>query len=74
MTCVLRFIDVRYLLPKRLAFAAGLESGEVVVAGHSAAKGSIEGEVINEDSDDMKKKTAEVTVKDATAKDAGGAA
>ncbi|KAK4499541.1 hypothetical protein PRZ48_010057 [Zasmidium cellare] len=70
MTCVLRFIDVRYLLPKRLAFAAGLESGEIVVAGHSAAKDSIEGQAIEEDADMMKGST-EVHVK---AKDVDSAA
>lgn len=73
MTCVLRFIDVRYLLPKRLAFAAGLESGEVIVAGHSVAKDSIEGQVIVDEDGDVKKATTEVTVKDATSKDASAA-
>lgn len=67
MTCILRYVDVRYLRPKRMAFAEGLETGEIVIAGHTAAKTSIEGEV--SDDGDVDKKTAEVTVKDATAKD-----
>ena len=71
MCCLLRYIDVRYLLPKRLAFAAGLETGEVTIAGHSAAKDSIEGQVIDDEGDDMKKGSTEVTVK---AKDAGSSA
>lgn len=32
MTCVLRFIDVRYLLPKRVAFQEALDA-EVVAGG-----------------------------------------
>jgi hypothetical protein len=29
MTCVLRFVDVRYLMPKRRVFAEGLHGGAV---------------------------------------------
>jgi MFS family permease len=36
MTCILRFVDVRYLRPKREAFAEALIAGEIEVAGQSA--------------------------------------
>lgn len=66
MTVVLRYVDVKFMLPKRLAFAAGLDSGEILIAGHSAAReGSVDGE---EDGD--AKKGAEVAVKSASVKDA----
>lgn len=67
MTVVLRYVDVKFLLPKRLAFAAGLDSGEILVAGHSGAReGSGE-----EERDGDAKKGAEATVKSAGGKDAG---
>lgn len=68
MTCTLRYVDVRYLLPKRLAFAEAVNTGEVAVAGHVAAKDSIEGVVVADDSEVGK--TANVTVKGGSAKDA----
>ncbi|KXT05010.1 hypothetical protein AC578_10272 [Pseudocercospora eumusae] len=37
MTCTLRYIDVKYMRPKRLAFAAEVDAGEVVIAGHAVA-------------------------------------
>ncbi|KAK4629046.1 hypothetical protein CLAFUW4_08647 [Fulvia fulva] len=49
MTCVLRYVDVRYLLPKRL------DAGEVVVAGHAV----VDGDVVPADELDGKK-SAEV--------------
>lgn len=48
MTCVLRFIDLRYLMPKRDAFAAVLH-GEDVDVGAGAAK------AVDEESDLDKK-------------------
>lgn len=65
MTVTLRYIDVRYLLPKRLAFAAGLDSGEVVIAGHSAARE----ESLDEDDVHDSKKGSGATVKAASVKD-----
>ncbi|KAK3707336.1 hypothetical protein LTR37_012180 [Vermiconidia calcicola] len=38
MTCVLRFVDVRYLRPKREEFDAAIRAREVQVAGQNAAK------------------------------------
>lgn len=64
MTVTLRYIDIRYLLPKRLAFAAGLESGEITVAGHSGAR---EESIDGESDEDAKK--AGATVKSASVKD-----
>lgn len=66
MTCTLRYIDVRYLLPKRLAFAEAVDNGEVAVAGHVVAKstGSSSDEVVAEgDKNDGVRKTATVSVK-----------
>ncbi|KAF2217823.1 hypothetical protein CERZMDRAFT_80492 [Cercospora zeae-maydis SCOH1-5] len=65
MTCTLRYIDVRFLLPKRRAFAEAVDTGEVAVAGHVVAKNSIDGVVIvsTDDADDVDKRTANVTVK-----------
>ncbi|EME79424.1 uncharacterized protein MYCFIDRAFT_87346 [Pseudocercospora fijiensis CIRAD86] len=31
MTCTLRYIDVKYMRPKRLAFAAGVDAGEILI-------------------------------------------
>lgn len=56
---MLRVIDMRYLLPKRLAFAAGLESGEIVIAGHSAARE----DSLDEDDVHDTKKGSDTTVK-----------
>ncbi|EME43861.1 hypothetical protein DOTSEDRAFT_79811 [Dothistroma septosporum NZE10] len=69
MTCVLRYVDVRYLLPKRLAFAAGLERGEVVVAGHAV----VDGKVVEDGEEDYKKKSVEVVVKNAGRRESGAA-
>lgn len=65
MTCTLRYIDVRYLLPKRLAFAEAVDNGEVAVAGHVVAKSTgISDEVVAEgDKNDGVRKTATVSVK-----------
>lgn len=65
MTCTLRYIDVRYLLPKRLAFAEAVDNGEVAVAGHVVAKstGSIDEVVAEGDTNDGVRKTATVSVK-----------
>ena len=64
MTCTLRYVDVRYLLPKRLAFAEAVDTGEVAVAGHVVAnKDSIDGVIVETGEDDDVRKTADVTVK-----------
>lgn len=66
MTVVLRYIDIKHLLPKRLAFAAGLDSGEIVIAGQSGARqGSLDDEA-----DEDTKKNAGPRVKTASIKDA----
>ncbi|CAK4031342.1 Major facilitator superfamily domain, general substrate transporter [Lecanosticta acicola] len=77
MTCILRFVDVKYLLPKRLAFAAGIESGEVEVAGHTVddvlkdgARIEIEGHNVD---DEGLKKSAHVNGKVVEANKNGGA-
>lgn len=54
MTCFLRYVDVRWLLPKREAFAAQVDSGEVAIAGHAVAVGEDDGSV---------KKSAELCIK-----------
>ncbi|GIZ43814.1 hypothetical protein CKM354_000702700 [Cercospora kikuchii] len=69
MTCTLRYIDVRFLLPKRRAFAEAVDTGEVAVAGHVVAKDAIDGIVVPADADDVGK-TASVTVKSDFTKDA----
>ena len=55
MTCILRFIDVRYLLPKRLAFQASLEGRPV------GGKDSVSGASVRKDgqSSDAKFKPAQ---------------
>lgn len=63
MTCALRYIDVRYLLPRRIAFAEGIDAGEVVIAGVAVTKNSLDGEA-----DDAAAKTAHVDVKDVQTK------
>ncbi|KAH8810652.1 major facilitator superfamily domain-containing protein [Xylogone sp. PMI_703] len=45
MTCILRFIDVRYLLPKRLAFRATLDGQEVVRKTDSVSGGSAKNDI-----------------------------
>ena len=71
MTCTLRYVDVRYLLPKRLAFAEAVDTGEVAVAGHVVAnKDSIDGVIVETGDDDDVRKTADVTVKGGLIKDA----
>lgn len=57
MTCTLRYIDVRYLLPKRLAFAEAVNTGEIAVAGHVVTKGDVDGGVaiVDDDGTDMDK-------------------
>ena len=67
MTCTLRYIDVRYLLPKRLAFAEAVDTGEVAVAGHVAAKGSLDGVVVAADEEEEDCKGPKVTVKGGSA-------
>lgn len=69
MTCTLRYIDVRFLLPKRRAFAEAVDTGEVAVAGHVVAKDTIDGIVVPADADDVGK-TASVTVNSDFTKDA----
>lgn len=64
MTVVLRYIDIRHLLPKRLAFAAGLDSGEIVIGGQEVVR---EGSLEDENVGDAKKGAA---VKTASVKDA----
>jgi hypothetical protein len=39
MTIVLRYTDVRWMLPKRVDFAAGIERGEISVAGQKDVRG-----------------------------------
>lgn len=77
MTCILRYVDGKYLLPKRQAFAAQIESGEVEVAGHTIddvvgkdGRVEIEGQEVENES---LKKDAEVSVKPAGATKSGGA-
>ncbi|SMR51231.1 unnamed protein product [Zymoseptoria tritici ST99CH_1E4] len=41
MTIALRYIDVRWMMPKRLAFAEGIERGEISVAGQTAVEGVV---------------------------------
>lgn len=72
MTCTLRYVDVRYLLPKRLAFAEAVDTGEAAVAGHIVAnKDSTDGVVfVDVEGQDDARKTADVTVKGGLNKDA----
>lgn len=65
MTCTLRYIDVRYMLPKRLAFAEAVDHGEVAVAGHVVAKStdSSNGGVAEDEEHDDVRKTATVSVR-----------
>jgi MFS family permease len=78
MTVVLRYVDVRWMRPKREAFAEGIERGEISVAGQVATDGvDVDGgsedgvadgkKVRGEDEDSVgqeRKKGAEVAVKD----------
>ncbi|RFU24354.1 hypothetical protein B7463_g11988, partial [Scytalidium lignicola] len=60
MTCILRFIDIRYLLPKRVAFRASLDSDVV------GETGSVSAVSVKEDSEQLKdeewKRTQTITV------------
>lgn len=44
MVCALRYIDVRWLMPKRKAFADGIDNGEIVIAGHAVKTDGSDGE------------------------------
>jgi hypothetical protein len=59
MTCVLRFIDVRYLLPRRVAFRAALD-GEAV-QGIDSESGSVakDARISREDEDDDERRKEE---------------
>ena len=59
MTCILRFVDVRYLRPSRDDFAAAIESGDVDVAGQSA-------NAILEEDDRDKTKSTEASIRKTT--------
>lgn len=60
MTCVLRYVDVRFLRPKREAFAEALITGEVEVAGQTAVPDKQEAELT---------KSADVSIRRASTSD-----
>lgn len=64
MTCTLRYIDVKHLRPKRLAFAEGVNAGEIVIAGHTIGKTSVDGDEVERDAEDNRgrKKAVDVRV------------
>ena len=56
MTCILRYVDARYLLPKREAFAAAIRDGDVEVAGEAV--------VLDPDASDVKQVSPPTSVCD----------